>query len=59
MLVTTPALGAAFDIAGRGPRQNLDPAPSAFTVCLNMASDKVAITGLITEKAAEAESVPT
>ena len=45
--LTTPAHGTAFDIAGQG-RANLTPARNAFTMCLNMASNRAATDGVIT-----------
>jgi len=45
--VTTPAHGTAFDIAGQG-KANLVPTKNAFTMCLNMASNRKAIEGVET-----------
>ncbi|MGA1206519.1 MAG: 4-hydroxythreonine-4-phosphate dehydrogenase PdxA [Litorivicinaceae bacterium] len=43
--LTTPAHGTAFDIAGQGVA-NLVPTHNAFTMCLNMASNRHAIEGV-------------
>ena len=43
--LTTPAHGTAFDIAGQG-KANPVPARNAFTMCLNMASNRSAISGV-------------
>ena len=43
--LTTPAHGTAFDIAGQG-KANPVPARNAFTMCLNMASNRSAIGGV-------------
>ena len=43
--LTTPAHGTAFDIAGQG-KANPVPAKNAFTMCLNMASNRSAISGV-------------
>ncbi len=48
--VTTPAHGTAFDIAGKG-EANLVPTRNAFTMCLNMASNRDAIEGVETTEA--------
>jgi 4-hydroxythreonine-4-phosphate dehydrogenase len=45
--ITTPAHGTAFDIAGQA-RANLVPTRNAFTMCLNMASDRKATDGVET-----------
>lgn len=45
--LTTPAHGTAFDIAGQGVA-NLVPTHNAFTMCLNMASNRHAIEGVDT-----------
>ena len=45
--VTTPAHGTAFDIAGQA-RANLVPTQNAFTMCLNMASNRAATEGVET-----------
>jgi 4-hydroxythreonine-4-phosphate dehydrogenase len=45
--VTTPAHGTAFDIAGQA-RANLVPTQNAFTMCLNMASNRKATEGVET-----------
>ncbi len=45
--LTTPAHGTAFDIAGRN-RANPAPARNAFTMCLNMASNRDAMAGVTT-----------
>ncbi len=44
--VTTPAHGTAYDIAGKG-RANLVPARNAFSMCLNMASNRAATDGVV------------
>ena len=43
--VTTPAHGTAFDIAGKA-KANLVPAKNAYTICLNMASNRAATDGV-------------
>lgn len=43
--VTTPAHGTAFDIAGQA-KANLVPTKNAFTMCVNMASDRAATEGV-------------
>ncbi|MDE0001524.1 MAG: 4-hydroxythreonine-4-phosphate dehydrogenase PdxA [Rhodospirillaceae bacterium] len=43
--VTTPAHGTAFDIAGRN-RANVIPARNAFTMCLNLSSNRPATDGV-------------
>ena len=43
--MTTPAHGTAFDIAGQA-KANMVPARNAFTMCLNMASNRNATTGV-------------
>ena len=43
--LTTPAHGTAFDIAGQG-KANPVPAKNAFTMCLNMASNRSATSGV-------------
>ena len=43
--MTTPAHGTAFDIAGQA-KANPAPARNAFTMCLNMASNRNATTGV-------------
>lgn len=43
--VTTPAHGTAFDIAGRN-RANAVPARNAFTMCLNLSSNRPATDGV-------------
>ena len=43
--VTTPAHGTAFDIAGRN-RANVIPARNAFTMCLNLSSNRPATEGV-------------
>ena len=45
--VTTPAHGTAFDIAGQA-RANPVPTQNAFTMCLNMASNRKATEGVET-----------
>ena len=45
--LTTPAHGSAFDIAGRN-RANTVPARNAFTMCLNLASNRDSMTGATT-----------
>lgn len=45
MPVTTPAHGTAFDIAGQN-KANLVPTKNAFTMCLNMASNRDATVGV-------------
>lgn len=45
--VTTPAHGTAFDIAGQA-RANPVPTQNAFTMCLNMASNRPATDGVET-----------
>ena len=45
MPVTTPAHGTAFDIAGQA-RANPVPTQNAFTMCLNMASNRNATAGV-------------
>lgn len=45
--VTTPAHGTAFDIAGQGAA-NVVPARNAFTMCVNMASNRAATEGVVT-----------
>lgn len=47
MPLTTPAHGTAFDIAGQN-KANLVPAKNAFTMCLNMASNRNAAEGIAT-----------
>ena len=49
--ITTPAHGTAFDIAGQA-KANVVPAQNAFTMCLNMASNRAATEGVIAEPAA-------
>ncbi len=46
MPLTTPAHGTAFDIAGQN-EANLVPTKNAFTMCLNMASNRHAADGLV------------
>ncbi len=48
--VTTPAHGTAFDIAGKACA-NLVPTQNAFTMCLNMASNRNATQGVQTADA--------
>ena len=43
--MTTPAHGTAFDIVGQA-KANLVPAKNAFTMCLNMASNRNATSGV-------------
>lgn len=43
--LTTPAHGTAFDIAGQN-KANLVPTRNAFTMCLNMVSERNAIEGV-------------
>ncbi len=48
--ITTPAHGTAYDIAGQN-RANVVPTRNAFTMCLNMASNRMATEGVATAKA--------
>ena len=47
--ITTPAHGTAFDIAGQN-KANVVPTQNAFTMCLNMASNRKATDGVESER---------